>query len=144
METCGKKPQIEHWHELTINEKIALKDHVPEHIASIVKGYSLKEQETLYQTIYAGEIQQYIRDQLPWIHDVRYYLGQKLDREPTPAEEADELLKTGTPLEFRLCWLATHPSKIKIRKEHSAKTSDLIIQFLKDVRQARIMQRQAS
>jgi len=135
----GLLPSPRHlwWHFLSEAEKRALKDHVPEHIASIVDGLTREEMDSLYFSIGPRNTGLYCKGQCEWARDTAWYLGHKIFRRPTDVEVVDEMTHNGNLKRYRLCYLAMHPEETTIGRSATTEGLDLATDFFEEVLAAR-------
>jgi hypothetical protein len=97
--------------------RAALKDHVPLHVATVYENLSSEDRALIARTIgphasFPEKLGAYNRGQLEWIDDDRWYLGLRVQRDPSATEVMDDILTNGNLMRYKLCWLAMHPDHI--------------------------------
>jgi hypothetical protein len=68
--------------------------------------------------------------QVGWVQREKYFLGQRLGREPTETELADDFVTTAVPQQYRLAYVLQHPQKVALRGNVIPYEARLVNDFL--------------
>ena len=129
--SCDLLPVV----SLTSEQRVALKDHVPAEVASVVFGLTDPQRDLIYGTLGFRNFSAYNRDQRVWKNDCEWYLGFKLHRHPNELEIAEDMLSNGNHQRYRLCHLAMHPEQTDIRPSATQEGLELAERFFETIRE---------
>jgi len=125
---------LRHWHNLTEEEKGAIRDPRDYPLLSVIDGLSSQERRSIYRAIRFKDIGDYKREELPWLRDFIHYLVENrkkkdLDCSPETINKIffDEMEKDGIHERFRLYYAA------KFRDRIEKPTGKEVTDFLSEV-----------
>lgn len=111
---------LKHWHNLTDEEKRAIRDPNDYPILSIVDGFSPEERRRIYGSIKFKDLAHYKAEEIPWLRDFIHYLVENRKKKDLDVSIDtinkiffDEMNQDGIHERFRLYYAAKFREKIE-------------------------------
>jgi hypothetical protein len=106
------------WHcDLTPEERNLIKDSSECPLFEIIKGMNSEEQERIGEIFGYKSLKHYMSAQREWYAKERELLEWNRGKKPSEDELLEDITVKGTPIRFKLWYIAMFPEKVVIKGE---------------------------
>lgn len=111
-------PLVVPWHELSEDERKAIRNPTDCPIISVIDGLSSEDRKQIYNSIKikSDYYPDFAETQKQWVEDLCWYMGQKLQKDVKNCQEFLEEINGPFHERFRLYYAAKNPANIEIIK----------------------------
>lgn len=102
-------------HNLTPEERALIQDSAEHPLFEIIDGIPREEQKAIYEIIGYVELRHYLTLQRAWYRKAKELLTNKKGVEPTNEELMEDISVKGTPVRFKLWYIATFHDRVTMK-----------------------------